>query len=365
VTAEGLKRTPLYGQHRRLGARMVEFGGWEMPVQYRGILEEHRAVRTDAGVFDVSHMGEFRFRGAGALDLLQRLITNDAAALAVGQALYTPMCYPDGGTVDDCVVYRTGGADYLMVVNAANIERDLAWVREAASAVPDSAVEDRSAETALLAVQGPRAAERLGPLTDAHLASLPRFGFVDGVRVAGVRCLVARTGYTGEDGFELFCQAEEAPHLWEAVLDQGVQPCGLGARDTLRLEAALPLYGHELSPEINPLEARLAPFVKFEKGDFLGRDALLRVKAEGPRRRLAGLVLAGRAVARQGHRVLAGGRPVGSVTSGTFSPTLGRPVALALVEAELARPGEALAVEIRGREAPAEVVRLPFYRRQG
>jgi aminomethyltransferase len=365
--AEGLQRTPLYEAHVRLGARMVPFGGFEMPVQYpAGILAEHRAVRTAAGVFDVSHMGEFHFRGPGAEALLQQLLTHDVASLADGQVLYAAMCYEDGGTVDDCTLYRLAADHFMLVVNAANIAKDLAWVTEQARRLgaADVAIEDRSAETGLLALQGPRAQELLQPLTPVDLAAIGYFRFHSGVAVAGVDCLVARTGYTGEDGFELYCAAAATPTLWEALLARGAVPCGLGARDTLRLEAALNLYGHELSPEINPLEARMGPFVKLDKGPFIGREALLRVRAAGgPARRLCGLELDDRNIPRAGMAVLHGGEVVGTVTSGTLSPTLQRPIALALVRAELAKVGTVLQVDIRGRAAEARCVKLPFYRR--
>jgi aminomethyltransferase len=361
-----LRRTPLWEEHRRLGGRLVEFAGWEMPVQYEGVLAEHRAVRSRAGLFDVSHMGELVVRGPAALGAVQRAVTNDASPLAVGAAMYTPMCYPDGGTVDDLIVYRTGETEYLLIVNAANADRDREWLRGLASGL-DAEVADESDAWALLALQGPLAAAILGGLAGDDLSRLRPFRFRQGVPVAGRPCTVARTGYTGEDGFEILCPAADAPAVWRALLDDGRPvPCGLGARDTLRLEAALPLYGHELSPEINPLEARLGPFVKLEKGDFVGREALQRVRAEGPRRRLCGLVLLERAVARAGYPV----RPGGRVTSGTFSPTLERSIALALVPADPARPGSdpappgsRLAVEVRGRDVPADVVKLPFYRR--
>lgn len=367
----GLRRTPLYEEHVRLGARMTGFAGWAMPVEYRGILEEHRAVRERAGLFDVSHMGEIAVRGPGALALLQLAVTNDAGRLAVGQALYTPMCRDDGGILDDLIVYRTGEKEFLLVVNAANREKDLNWLRtlagEAAGAVEAGAeVEDVSDRWALLALQGPRAAEVLRTAA-GEVGGLGRFAFLAGVKVAGRPCLVARTGYTGEDGFELFCPWEEAPPVWAALLDAGreagVLPCGLGARDTLRLEAALPLYGHELREDVNPLEVRLGAFVRWDKGEFVGRAALERVREAGPRRRLVGLEMVERGIPRQGYEVVAGGAVVGEVTSGGPAPTLGKNVALALVAAGRERDDEGLAVRIRGRDVAARVVPLPFYRR--
>ncbi len=363
---EVLRRTALYAVHLALGARMTGFSGWAMPLEYDGILAEHRAVRERAGLFDVSHMGEIAVRGPAALGLLQRAITNDAGRLAVGQALYTPMCRPDGGILDDLIVYRTGGEDFLLVVNAGNREKDVRWLQALAADFPGADVEDVSDDWALLALQGPRAAEVLR-IAAGEMGALGRFALLDGVRVAGVRCMVARTGYTGEDGFELFCPWAEAPKVWEALLnagrEAGVAPCGLGARDTLRLEAALPLYGNELREDVNPLEARLGAFVRWDKGDFVGREALARVREAGPRRRLIGLEMVERGIPRHGYEVVAGGTVVGEVTSGGPAPTLGKNVAMALVLAAHAGDDGGLAVRIRGRDVAARAVPLPFYRR--
>ncbi len=366
--ATGLKRTPLYDLHRDMGAKIVVFAGWEMPVEYTSILDEHRAVRERAGLFDVSHMGELEVSGPGALDLVQRVITNDAARLEDGRALYTPMCREDGGCLDDMLVLRLAADRYLLVVNAANTESDAAWIAKAAEGMAGVEVDDRSAECALLALQGPRAPDILQPVSDLPLASIPRFGYQGGIRVAGVPCLVSRTGYTGEDGFEIFCHPDMAPRLWTVLLEagrpHGLVPAGLGARDTLRLEAALPLYGHELREDINPLEARLGTFVKLDKGDFIGREALSRAKAEGVRRRLIGLEMVERGVPRHGYPVVAGDQVVGEVTSGGYAPTLERNIALALVAADHAGPDAELKVRIRGRDLAARVVPLPFYRRE-
>lgn len=362
-----LQKTPLFDAHVRLGARMVEFGGYSMPVQYSSILEEHRAVRTAAGIFDVSHMGEFRFRGPGAAWLLQRLLTHDVDTLANGQVLYGAMCYADGGTVDDCTLYRHDSGDYVLVVNAANIAKDFAWVAEQAKALAAHGVEitDESPATGLLALQGPQAQTLLQRFTPANLGDIDYFHFRARAPISGRACVVARTGYTGEDGFEIYCDAADAPALWDLLVGAGAVPCGLGARDTLRLEAALNLYGHELSPTINPLEARMGPFVKLDKEDFVGREALLQSKEDGgPARRLVGLRFAGRRnIPRPEMTVLHGGRPVGTVTSGTFSPTLQAPIALALVAKGTGKVGATLTVDIRGRQAEAERVKLPFYRR--
>ncbi len=360
-----MRRTPLYDAHRAAGARFTEFGGWEMPVQYTGILAEHALVRRSAGLFDVSHMGEIEVRGPGALALCQRVGTNDAAKLAVGRAQYTPWCDPQGGTIDDTILYRTGEDRYLFCVNASNTETCVAWIREQSAHVPGVEVIDASDSYALLALQGPRAVEVAARAGAPDLARLERFACAT-TTVAGVRVLAARTGYTGEDGFELFTPPADAVTLWQALLgvardDLEVGPVGLGARDTLRLEAGLPLYGHELARDISPLEAGLGWAVKLDKGEFIGRDALLAQKRNGLARRLIGLKLTGPGIARAGYPVLAAGAPVGKVTSGTKSPTLGIAIALALVASEsLDAP---LAVEIRGRAVPAERVALPFYRR--
>jgi aminomethyltransferase len=358
-----MKRTPLYDAHRQLGARMVEFAGWEMPVQYEGIIAEHRAVRRGAGLFDVSHMGEIEISGAHALAACQRVTTNDVARLRDGEAQYTLLCLPSGGVVDDVIVYRLAADRFLFCVNAGNRDADFAWLREAAAG---AAVSDRSNEYAQLALQGPHATAILQPLTAVPLATLPPFAFATG-DVTGYEAIVAHTGYTGEDGWELYCAPDAAPPLWAALLaagqPAGLQAAGLGARDTLRLEAALPLYGHELSRDTTPLEAGLRRFVRFEKGDFIGREALLRQQTAGLPRCLVGLRMVEPGIPRQGHRILSHGEPVGVVTSGTKSPTLGLAIALAYVTPACAEVGTPLAVEIRQRALAAEVVSRPFYRR--
>ncbi|MCL8209028.1 MAG: glycine cleavage system aminomethyltransferase GcvT [Actinomycetia bacterium] len=360
-----MKETPLAAWHRAHGARMVEFAGWAMPLDYGGILAEHHAVRTAAGVFDVSHMSEFLVRGPDAAAFLDRLVTNWPGRLQVGAALYTPMCYPDGGTVDDLVIYRTGPDAFGVVGNAGTHDQDWAWLRSMRRA--DEAVElwDVSDQVGLVALQGPQASAILGGLAAPAVADLPRFGFRWPVTVAGVRTLVSRTGYTGEDGFEIFARAEDITAVFERLVEAGARPAGLGARDTLRLEARLPLYGHELAADITPLEAGLKPFVRFDKPvDFVGRAALEAQHAAGPPRRLVGLFVDG-GIARAGYPVGSGAEQVGRVTSGTQSPTLGRPIALALVDAAHAALGTTLWVEIRGRRVPAVVTRLPFVKREG
>ncbi|MDX2170761.1 MAG: glycine cleavage system aminomethyltransferase GcvT [Deltaproteobacteria bacterium] len=360
-----MKRTPLYEAHRALGARLVEFAGWEMPVQYDGILDEHAAVRTRAGLFDVSHMGEVELRGAGALAACQAVTANDVTRLADGRAQYSLLVQPDGGIVDDIIVHRVGSERVMICVNASNRDKGVAYLREH---VRGAEVVDVSDETALLALQGPRATEILAPLTGAPLAALPRFAFAAG-SVAGRRALIAHTGYTGEDGWELYCANADATPIWEALLaagrGAGLQPAGLGARDTLRLEAALPLYGHELGPDTTPFEARLGWVVRMDKGEFVGRAALAAARQAGPRRCLVGLETAATGIPRADYPILHAGRRVGAVTSGTKSPTLGKGIALGYVEPAVSAVGTTLAVEVRGRAVAAAVVRVPFYRSGG
>ncbi len=361
-----LRRTPLFETHRRLGARMVPFGGFEMPVQYTSILEEHRAVRERVGLFDVSHMGQIHFRGPDAVSALERLVTCAVASLGVGRVRYGCLCNESGGVVDDVTVYRLAADALFLCVNASNIAKDREWIL--AHAPASAGVEDRSDETGLLALQGPRAPLLLSTLADAPVAGLPRFAFAP-AKLAGHPALVSRTGYTGSDGFELYVAARDAAPLFQALLDAGrpfeIAPAGLGARDTLRLEAALPLYGHELDDTTSPLEARLDRFVKLEAGGFLGAEALVRRRAEGFSRLLVGFELVGRGVARAGYTILALGRAVGVVTSGAPSPTLGKSIGLGYVPPRLAEPGTELAIQVRERELPARVVETPFVRALG
>jgi aminomethyltransferase len=364
-----LKRTALFPFHQRLGARMTVFGGFEMPVSYGGIIEEHLAVRSAAGVFDLSHMGEFEVSGPHAVELLERVFTNSAAHLPQRRAHYTIMCAADGGTIDDLIVYRTGADRFMLCVNASNIEADRDWLLGLDAARAN--FRDASDETALVAVQGPKAAAILETLADFPIARVRRFGLGEG-NVAGVRCLAARTGYTGEDGFELFAATGRGGDLFAAILEagrpHGLLPCGLGARDTLRLEAGLPLYGHELDRATSPLEAGLDAFVKLGR-PFVGEPALRAQVERGLRKRLIGLQTDdARSVARQGYRLFRGGREAGIVTSGTLGPSIGRPIAMGYLSAgEIAPPrtddGGALEVEIRGRRVAASIVALPFYRR--
>jgi aminomethyltransferase len=345
---------------------MVPFGGFEMPVQYASILDEHRAVRERVGLFDVSHMGQIHLRGPGALATVERLVTCAVASLPVGRVRYGCLCNEAGGVVDDVTVYRLAEDALFLCVNASNIAKDLAWILAHAPASAD--VEDRSEATGLLALQGPHAAELLAGLADPASAGLPRFAFVE-TKLAGLAALVSRTGYTGSDGFELYVASRDAAPLFEALLDAGrrfeLRPCGLGARDTLRLEAALPLYGHELDDETSPLEARLDRFVKLEAGGFLGAEALVRLARAGLPKLLVGFELLERGVARAGHEIRAGGARVGAVTSGAPSPTLGKSIGLGYVPPGLAEPGGALAICVREREIPARIVETPFVRARG
>lgn len=361
--AQGIKRTPLYPAHRRLGAKMVAFAGWEMPVQYGGVIEEHLAVRGRAGLFDVSHMGEIEIRGPGALDLCQELSANDVSRIKVFQAQYNLLLNENGGIVDDVVIYRLEAAHFLICVNAANSDKDFRWIRERSTGPTE--VENASSRYAQLALQGPLAETILQPLTGLRLGEIGPFHFSFG-QVSSVRCLVARTGYTGEDGFELYCNPAEAPALWDALLQsgtpRGLLPAGLGARDTLRLEKAYPLYGHELDDTTSPLEARLEWVTKLAKGSFLGREVLLNQKRDGVKRKLVGLSMIEPGIARSDYPLFKNDKPIGRVTSGTKSPTLGRSIALGYVQAEEAGVGNSLDVEIRGRRARAKVVALPFYR---
>jgi aminomethyltransferase len=340
---------------------MVPFGGWDMPVQYTGILEEHRTVRSRVGLFDVSHMGEFEVDGAGALNAVQRVTTNDAASLEVGQLQYSLLCDPDGGIVDDATVYRLGAEHFMITVNASNIDEDWAWVTGHA---PSPGWRNVSPATGLIAVQGPRAEALVGRLADRDVTTIAYFRFARGA-VAGVPALISRSGYTGEDGFELYVPWDDTPRLWKALLASGAQdgaaPIGLGARDTLRLEMRYTLYGNDIDRTTNPLEAGLGWAVKGAKGSFVGRDAIERVRAQGPRRRLVGIEMADRSIARHGYPVVKDGQPIGVVTSGSYGPSVDRSIALAYVESAHAPVGTELGVEIRGRARPARVVRTPFY----
>ena len=362
------RKTPLYDTHLKYGGKIVEFGGWLLPVQYTGILEEHRAVREKAGLFDVSHMGEVLVTGPDAFAFVQNLVTNDISRLVKHKIQYSPMCYQDGGTVDDLLIYQQGDQEYLLVINAANIEKDWQWMQENKG---DFVIEltNLSDTTAQLALQGPLAQSILSQLTDTPLEELEYYWFLPKVILAGKETLVSRTGYTGEDGFEIYCHPEDAALLWDAIMtvgkSYGLLPAGLGCRDTLRFEACLPLYGHELSQDITPLEAGLGIFVKLDKGNFKGSAALANQKAKGITRKIVGFVVTGRGIARGQYPVMAESRRIGTVTTGTYSPSLDKNIGLALVEAEFTSVGQQFYIEIRGKNVAAQVIAKPFYTRKG
>lgn len=366
MTGNGAVPTPLLDRHTGLGAKIVEFAGWLMPIQYAGILEEHRAVRSAAGLFDLSHMGELIVEGPDAAEGLAAAVVTDPPALPVGRAHYSMICAPDGGILDDLIVYRLADDRFLVVANASNA-RVVSDALAERLAGRRAVLDDRSLATALCAVQGPRSVDIMAPLTNLDLPAIRYYGIAEGT-VAGIPAMVARTGYTGEDGFEVFADVGRAGELWDALLDagrpHGMVPVGLGARDTLRLEAGMPLYGNELDRGTNPYEAGLGRVVKLAKpADFVGRAALEKVARDGPAKRLVGIVLRERGIARHGYPVLAGERPTGVVTSGTMSPTRGEAIAMAYVAPGDGEPGTMLSVEIRGARVAAEVVPLPFYRR--
>ncbi|MCK4507110.1 MAG: glycine cleavage system aminomethyltransferase GcvT [Desulfuromonadales bacterium] len=360
-----LKTTPLNKVHRELGARMVDFGGWDMPVQYTGVIDEHLAVRNAAGLFDVSHMGEIEVRGKGALDYIQRLTTNDAAKLVDGQVQYSAMCYENGGVVDDLTLYRFADDRYLFCVNASNIEKDFAWMQSVLEkgGFIDVSLTNLSDSYAQLALQGPTADAILGRLTDSDLASLVFYNFVEG-EVAGVKTVISRTGYTGESGFELYFAPEHVEKIWHALMETGIsdglQPIGLGARDTLRQEKKYALYGHELSSQITPLEGGIAWITKLDKHSFIGKEPLCRMKEAGVPRRLVGLRMTEPGVPRENYPVFVSDEEVGVVTSGTMSPSLKVGIALALIATGHHPVGTEVSIGIRNRRVAAEVVKTPF-----
>jgi aminomethyltransferase len=352
-----LRRTPLYEQHAAAGARLVPFAGWEMPVQYEGVSAEHLAVRSACGVFDVSHMGEIETEGPGALDLLQRLLSNDVSALDVGGAQYSVLCREDGGVLDDLFTYRLGGDRYLTVTNAANHERDLAWFREHAGEF-DCGVHDRLADWAMLAVQGPDARGIVAALAEAELPARMHNATVS---IAGADCLVCGTGYTGEDGVEILCPPEHASALWDVVAEGGAVPAGLGARDTLRLEVCFHLYGNDLSEDRNPIEAGLGWCCK-EETAFIGSDPIAAARAEGTAQTLAPFVIPGRGIPRQGNSVIGPeGGVAGVVTSGTHSPSLELGIGMAYVDRPLAEPGTEVEIDVRGKRRAARIESKPLY----
>lgn len=362
-----LKQTPLYPVYAKHGAKTIDFGGWDLPVQFGGIQNEHDAVRERAGLFDVSHMGEFWVTGADAEAFLQKVTTNDVSKLETNQAQYSLLCYPNGGVVDDLLVYKLAGDRFMLVVNASNIEKDFAWLGEHLEG--NVKLENVSDDTSLLALQGPLAAAVISKLTEAPVGELKSFRFLPDVVVDGVHALVSRTGYTGEDGFELYVSAKDVIRLWDSLLEagreHGLEPVGLGARDTLRFEARLPLYGQELSADISPLEAGLGFFVKLDKGGFIGREALAGQKEQGLPRKSVGIEMIDRGIPRAHYPVYSpdGERQIGEVTTGTQSPTFKRNVGLALLETAFTANDTEVLVEIRGKKLRAKVVPTPFYKR--
>jgi aminomethyltransferase len=362
MSDQELKKTPLNSLEHELGGKMIDFGGWELPVQFTGILDEHEAVRTAAGLFDVSHMGEVTVKGPEALGLLQRATCNDVSKLADGRAQYNGLLYPTAGFVDDILIYQIAPNDFFVVVNASNSDKDFEWLADCAKGL-DVEVKNESANYAQLALQGPNAERILQPLTDVDLSSMKYYRFAKG-RVDGVDALVSRTGYTGEDGFEIYVAPAESQRIFRKLLEGGqVKPCGLGARDTLRLEAKMALYGNDIDETTTPLEADLGWIVKIEKGDFFGRDVLQRESAEGPRRKLVGFEMVDRGIARHGYPIVDGKEEIGVVTSGTHAPTLKKAIGLAYLPPDKAAPGTEFDVLIRGKETRARVVPTPFYKR--
>lgn len=361
----GLKRTPLYPLHQKYGGKLIDFGGWELPVQYESIIKEHQMVREKAGLFDVSHMGEIEVTGEKAEDFINYMVTNDISTLKDWQIQYSPMCYPDGGVVDDLLVYRYNPNHYLIVVNASNCEKDYSWLK--GHAYPGVEVVNVSDQYAQLAIQGPLAQSILQKLTDTNLGSIKFFWFLPDVKIAGTECIISRTGYTGEDGFELYCRPEKACELWEQILAAGgpdIVPVGLGARDTLRFEAKLPLYGQEIDHDITPLEAGLGIFVKLDRGDFIGREPLIRQKSANPERTLVEFEMIGRGIPRSHYRVQKDGQDIGWVTTGAHAPTLGKSVGLALLPREYNSPGQEIDIIIRDKPVKARIGKGLFYKKQ-
>ncbi|GEN46559.1 glycine cleavage system aminomethyltransferase GcvT [Alkalibacillus haloalkaliphilus] len=364
-----VKRTPIFPEYEKLGAKTIDFGGWDLPVQFSSIKEEHHATREKAGLFDVSHMGEVTVTGLDSEAFLQKMVTNDVSKLNINQAQYTAMCYPDGGTVDDFLIYKRDEEDYLLVVNAANTEKDYEWLVEHQEGSVE--INNVSEDLVQLALQGPNAQTILQKITSEDLSDIKFFRFKDDVKVNGVKhgALVSRTGYTGEDGFEIYINRDSGVDLWNAILEagegEGLQAIGLGARDTLRFEANLALYGQELTKDITPIEAGIGFAVKVNKEvDFIGKEVLKEQKENGPKRKLVGIEMIDKGIPRNGYPVMKGDEEVGFVTSGTQSPTLGKNVGLALVNTQYANEGEELQVKVRKRTLNAQVVPTPFYKRK-
>lgn len=358
-----MKTTPLYEKHVELKGKIIDFGGWALPVEYSGILSEHEAVRNKAGLFDVSHMGEITVMGEDAEKYLQMIVTNDISVLADNQIAYTTMCYPDGGVVDDLLVYKYNNSNYLLVVNASNTDKDYEWFKS--NAIGNVVIENVSLDYAQLALQGPEAQTILQKLVKEDLNDIEFYHFKDNVDVGGIKVLVSRTGYTGEDGFELYFASADGPKMWDMLLetgkDNGLVPAGLGARDTLRFEASLPLYGQEIDKDITPLEAGLGFCVKLAKDNFLGKDVLAAQKAEGLKRKLVGFEMVDRGIPRSHYEVYADGNKIGYVTTGSFSPTLKKNIGLALINAEYAKENTEIEISIRNKNLKASVIKKPFY----
>lgn len=358
-----MKKTPLYEKHVELKGKVIDFGGWALPVEYSGIIPEHAAVRNKAGLFDVSHMGEITVKGEDAEKYLQMIVTNDISVLNDNQIAYTPMCYPDGGVVDDLLVYKYSSTDYLLVVNASNTQKDFEWLLS--QSFGNVEIKNVSDEYAQLALQGPEAQTILQKLSKVDLNLIEFYHFLGDVNVGEFKTIVSRTGYTGEDGFELYFKAEHGPKMWDLILETGKEyglvPAGLGARDTLRFEAALPLYGQEIDKDITPLEAGLGFFVKLNKEDFIGKEALAKQKSEGLKRKVIGFEMVDRGIPRSHYEVFAEGKKIGYVTTGSFSPTLKKNIGLALIEVEYAKEGTEIEISVRNKNLKAKVIKKPFY----
>jgi aminomethyltransferase len=358
-----MKKTPLYEKHIQLKGKMIDFGGWSLPVEYTGIIPEHEAVRTKAGIFDVSHMGEITVKGEDSEKYLQMLLTNDISLLNNNQIAYTTMCYPHGGVVDDLLVYKYSNTDYLLVVNASNTEKDYQWMKE--NIFGNTEILNVSENYAQLALQGPLAEAILQKLTRKNLNEIEFYYFSDNVKIGNIEALVSRTGYTGEDGFELYFAYDKAEEMWDMILeagkDEGLIPAGLGARDTLRFEASLPLYGHELDENITPLEAGLGFFVKLNKENFIGKEALAKQKSEGLQRKIVGFEMIDRGIPRNNYEVYAEGKKIGYVTTGSFSPTLKKNIGLALINSAYSKEGTEIEILIRNKNSKAKVIKKPFY----
>lgn len=358
------KKTALFNAHNRYGGQIIEFAGWQLPVQYEGIIQEHEAVRNNAGLFDVSHMGEVDASGREAFDFVQNLVTNDISVLEDNQVIYTFMCYPDGGVVDDLLVYKFNNEHFFLVINASNVEKDYAWMMKNKSNYQVELI-NKSEDISEVAFQGPKAQLVLQKLTDTNLDDIKFFYCRQDVLIAGVKCVVSRTGYTGEDGFEIYTSNENIEKVWNNILEtgkeEGIKPAGLGCRDTLRFEATLPLYGNEISKEITPLEAGLGFFVKLNKNNFIGKKALLKQKEEGLKRKIVGFEMKDRGIPRHGYEVMADGQKIGFVTTGYASPTLKKNIGLALIDSKFTELGTEIQVVIRNKTLKAEVISKKFY----